>query len=154
MTWLWWIVRDSTFLGHLMSETLRRLTVAPEFHLVIDTAEKGEIYNLAIRYLNYSYDKTRPNVHLISIVLFHSGADMYETWPFQTVKLINIVFLVADLMGSMSGVSCFRWFLNIELTFLVPGDNVWIHDVEVTNRDECVTVKVIVAELCEIISKS
>lgn len=30
----------------------------------------------------------------------------------------------------------------------VWGTNIWIHDVEVTNKDECVTVKVHCLQIC------
>ncbi|KAF8320340.1 rhamnogalacturonase [Clavulina sp. PMI_390] len=59
------------------------LVDSPEFHLIIDTGSRGNIYNMAIR-----------------------GADI----------------------GGSDGID-------------VWGDNIWVHDVEVTNRDECVTVK-------------
>ena len=56
---------------------------APEFHIILDNSQNGEVYNLAIR-----------------------GADI----------------------GGSDGVD-------------VSGSNIWIHDVEVTNGDECVTIK-------------
>ena len=56
---------------------------APEFHIILDNSQKGEVYNLAIR-----------------------GADI----------------------GGSDGID-------------VSGSNIWIHDVEVTNGDECVTIK-------------
>jgi rhamnogalacturonan hydrolase len=56
---------------------------SPEFHVVVQSSNRGEIYNLAIR-----------------------GADL----------------------GGSDGID-------------VWGTNIWVHDVMVTNRDECVTVK-------------
>lgn len=56
---------------------------SPEFHIILDNSQSGEVYNLAIR-----------------------GADI----------------------GGSDGID-------------VSGSNIWIHDVEVTNRDECVTIK-------------
>lgn len=60
-----------------------RAHTAPEFHVILDNSQSGEVYNLAIR-----------------------GADI----------------------GGSDGID-------------VSGSNIWIHDVEVTNRDECVTIK-------------
>lgn len=80
---------------------LKRVTSAPEFHLVIQAGSNGEVYNMAIR-----------------------GA-----WPAKPMR-----FERADRqraggnLGGSDGVD-------------VWGTNHWIHDVEVTNRDECVTVK-------------
>ncbi|KAI0705023.1 rhamnogalacturonase [Cerioporus squamosus] len=59
------------------------LVDSPEFHLVIQSGQNGEVYNMAIRGGNLG------------------GSDGVDVW----------------------------------------GNNYWIHDVEVTNRDECVTVK-------------
>lgn len=59
------------------------LVDSPAFHLVLDTANQGEVYNMIIRGANLG------------------GLDGIDVWGFQ----------------------------------------VWIHDVEVTNKDECVTVK-------------
>ncbi len=57
--------------------------LAGAFHLILDTVQNGEIYNVVIR----------------------GGNE-----------------------GGLDGID-------------VAGTNVWIHDVEVTNRDECVTIK-------------
>lgn len=59
-------------------------TLAGAFHLVLDTATNGEVYNMIIRGGN------------------EGGLDGIDVW----------------------------------------GTNVWVHDVEVSNKDECVTVKV------------
>jgi hypothetical protein len=59
-------------------------TLAPAFHLILDTCTGGEVYNLIIRGGN------------------EGGLDGIDVWGF----------------------------------------NIHIHDVEVTNKDECVTVKV------------
>ncbi|KAF9526747.1 rhamnogalacturonase [Crepidotus variabilis] len=59
------------------------LVDSPEFHVVVQTGSRGEIYNLAIRGSN---------------------------------------------IGGSDGID-------------ISGDNHWVHDVEVTNRDECVTIK-------------
>lgn len=44
-------------------------------------------------------------------------------------------------MELMCGVSSFAAILSIFANIPIEGDNHWVHDVMVTNRDECVTVK-------------
>ena len=57
-----------------------------------------------------------------------SGELLHSRYPLSTT-LIDTSCSGANIGGS-DGVD-------------VWGDNYWVHDVEVTNRDECVTVKVL-----------
>ena len=79
MTLLWSTASTPNLTVQIVSDLL----LAPAFHLVLDTVQSGEVYNLIIRGGN------------------EGGLDGIDVWGF----------------------------------------NMHIHDVEVTNKDECVTVK-------------
>ena len=89
--------------GFLRLRALRHnLTAAPEFHLVIQSGQNGEVYNMAIRGMVHSTARQRMVTNIAPTGGNIGGSDGVDVW----------------------------------------GNNYWIHDVEVTNRDECVTVKV------------
>lgn len=80
------------------------LVDSPAFHLVMDTCQQGEVYNMIIRGANLG------------------GLDGIDVWGFQVqCSWCNSIVALAD--------ECFNCC------------QIWIHDVEVTNKDECVTVK-------------
>ncbi|THH06186.1 hypothetical protein EW145_g4260 [Phellinidium pouzarii] len=136
----WQILSGGTKWAFQMDGVITRASTAGGNMIVIENADDFEFFSSnsagAIQGLGYQCRNTGPRLLRIETSTNYSVHDiiLVDSPEFHLViqqgsngEIYNMAIRGTNLGGS-DGID-------------VWGDNYWIHDVEVTNRDECVTVK-------------